>query len=73
LTLRLSEEIKMIEPTDKTKYILRNWNPQSNQEETEYFDTIDEVTIYLSDNPMLPEDFTVYEISKEIKFKVVPA
>jgi hypothetical protein len=63
----------MIEPTDKTKFILLNWNPQSEQKDAEYFELIDEVIKYLSDNPMVPEDFTVYEVYREIKFKVVPA
>lgn len=62
----------MIEPNEKTKYILRNWNATS-ENETEYFDTLADVTNYINIAKLSPDDFSVYEIAKEIKFKVVPA
>jgi hypothetical protein len=63
----------MIDPNEKTKFVLINFNASNGQNEREFFDTIEQVTKYLNDEKILPiEDIVVYEISKEIKFKLVP-
>lgn len=65
----------MIEPDKDTKYLLWNPNASSSQNELEWFDTIDEVTQYMTAEKLLPDEegVIVYELAKEIKFKLVPA
>ena len=62
----------MIDPSENMKYILRNWNPGCGQNDIEFFDTLEQVTEFVNANEILPDDFTVYEVAKEIKFKLVP-
>ena len=57
------------EPTKKTKYILRDFS----NDLTLWFDTVDAVAGYLTKERIVdPDDYSCYELSKEIQFKVVP-
>ena len=62
----------MIEPSEKTKFILFNWNPSGSQNGNEFLELIEDVIKYVNEEKLLPEDFSVYELGKEIKFKLVP-
>lgn len=56
------------EPNSKTKVILQNFQ----DDETLWFETLEQAGGYLTQKRIVDEDnFTCYELGKEIKFKVV--
>ena len=59
----------MSEPTTKSKVILQDFA----NDETFWFESADKAAEYLTRMGMVdPEDYTCYELGKEITFKVVP-
>jgi len=58
----------MDEPTPSSKYIV--WIVS--EDKYLWFDVIEEVTQIMNDHQLTPDDVVVYELAKEVKFKVVP-
>ncbi|MFA5714777.1 MAG: hypothetical protein WC998_03485 [Candidatus Paceibacterota bacterium] len=54
------------------KYILIYTNPETESNQIEYFAELENVTNYLNTEKLLPSDVNVYEVAKEVQFKVVP-